>query len=318
MSSKLHISVDLDDVVLDYVGGVKDAIKKEFGVELKDEDFYQFDLHPILDPIVGRSWWSWMHDRHWIWSTFTAVDGAMGSLEILHKEGYYLELVTSKPDWARYSTFRWLGKWRPRFDRVTIVGPDDVKVEHTDADVLVDDKLANLLPFEREGRIGIMFNRPHNRADTFPRRANNWPEVVSIIRSLDIQKRDSNSWAAGLFDGEGSLGYDRRTGSKDGIQYPRARLQLAMSDEDVVRRFARWANGGTVYIKSTPEGRKTMYVWAATGQQTVMSVLERMLPYLGSRRGTRARRLLAWQKLRGSKVKDRVRRRVRNPNGTFA
>ena len=114
----MHIAVDLDDVVLDFVGGVRNAVKTEFGVELQDSDFTQFNLSPLLNPIIGRSWWSWMEDRAWIWAGFPAVDGAIGSLERLRRDGHYLECITSKPKWAEYNTWRWLGRWRPPFQRV--------------------------------------------------------------------------------------------------------------------------------------------------------------------------------------------------------
>ena len=96
-----HLAIDLDDVVLDYTGGVAEAVAMEFGVKLTAEDFTGWDLHPIVDPIIGRSWWAWMREREWLWANFSAVPGAMGGLEKLRRQGFYLECVTSKPQWAR-------------------------------------------------------------------------------------------------------------------------------------------------------------------------------------------------------------------------
>ena len=176
-----HLAIDLDDVCLDFTGGVKASVEREFGVVIPDDAFEAWDLHPILDPIIGRSWWKWLREREWLWANFPAVNGAIGGLERLRLEGFYLECVTSKPRWAEYNTWRWLGRWRPPFQRVTIVGDKDRKVDFTEADLLIDDKLKNLQEFVQAGRKGIMFDRPHNRHDQFPTRVGTWPELVETL-----------------------------------------------------------------------------------------------------------------------------------------
>lgn len=182
-----HIAVDLDDVVLDFVGGLRTALYMEYGVDLSEDDITDFNLKPFLDPIIGRSWWSWMRDRSWIWSHFPAVPGAIGTLDRLRREGYYLELVTSKPEWAEHNVYRWLGKWRPPFQRVTIVGPADNKADKTDARLIVDDKFENVRDFVAAGRSGLLFSRPHNRnvevGDGIVR-VNNWHEVYEAIKEV--------------------------------------------------------------------------------------------------------------------------------------
>jgi 5'(3')-deoxyribonucleotidase len=177
----MHVAVDLDDVVLDFVGGVRAAVKKEFGVELKPDDVNRWELGEILDPIIGRSWWSWLEDREWLWSTFPAIDGAMGGLERLRREGHYLELVTSKPRWAEHNVWKWLGKWRPPFNAVTIVAKDDVKRDFTRADLLVDDKPQNLAEFDPG--LKILFDRPHNRTEDRFSRAGSWLDVVRMVQN---------------------------------------------------------------------------------------------------------------------------------------
>jgi 5'(3')-deoxyribonucleotidase len=182
-----HIAVDLDDVVLDFVGGLRIALKKEYNVDLHEDTIKDFNLAPYLDPIIGRSWWAWLRDRDWLWQNFPAVDGAIGTLEKLRLEGYYLELVTSKPKWAEHATYQWLGKWRPPFQRVTIVSKDDVKADFTDARILIDDKMQNIKDFVNAGRTGLLFTRPHNRFEkegVSIIRVNNWQEVYREIKNL--------------------------------------------------------------------------------------------------------------------------------------
>lgn len=80
-----HIAVDLDDVVLDFCGGVRKAIETEYGVTLPE--FEEWDLHKSLDPIIGYSWWKWMKQRDWLWPNFPVIPGAIGALDQLRREG---------------------------------------------------------------------------------------------------------------------------------------------------------------------------------------------------------------------------------------
>lgn len=180
------IAIDLDDVVLDFVTGVREAVAREYDADLKEEDITDFNLRPVLDPIIGRSWWEWMRDRDWLWSNFGAVKGAIGTIDRMHRDGHYLEILTSKPEWARYNVWKWLGKWRPAVDRVTIVGPTDNKANFSQADVLIDDKLQNCNEWvaSRPGRRALLFTRPHNRRIKVGgsiHRVHNWHDVYKEI-----------------------------------------------------------------------------------------------------------------------------------------
>lgn len=181
-----HIAIDMDDVLVDFVGGLVTAIGTEYDVQITREQLEQcgWNLHPLLDPIVGRSWWSWLRDREWLWAGFPAVPGAIGGIDTLRRQGHYLELVTSKPEWAEHNVWKWLGKWRPAFHSVTIVSPGQVKAHYTSAQLLIDDKPENCDEFIRDGRTAVLFDAPHNRHYN-PRplglhRAVGWIDVIKI------------------------------------------------------------------------------------------------------------------------------------------
>ena len=107
-----------------------------------------------------------------------------------------------------------------------------------------------------------------------------------------IVNRDSElAWAAGLFEGEGSI-----------VQYnnggrPYLRLALRMTDEDVVRHFAVVANESVLgpYDHQQNDGhvRKPVWVCHVNGTRAAR-VLELFWPYLGSRRRARATELLSF------------------------
>jgi 5'(3')-deoxyribonucleotidase len=186
----MHIAVDMDDVVIDFVGGLITAMKTEHNVTIAPEQITQWDLHPLLDPIIGYSWWTWLQKREWIWATFPPVPGSIGTIERLRSDGHYLELVTNKPQWAEHNVWKWLGKWRPAFNRVTIVdGASSIrKVDVTEASILIDDKPQNCQEFLDQERKAILFRRPHNLTHptlmTDMEEATNWFDVYKIVSDM--------------------------------------------------------------------------------------------------------------------------------------
>ena len=181
-----HIALDLDDVILDFTGGVALAVKKEYGVEVV---FNDWDMSKVLNPIIGYNWWTWMREREWLWANFDAVDGAIGGIESLRRRGHYLEIVTSKPDWAEHNVWKWMGKWRPRVNKVTITGPKDDKIRFTNASMIVDDKPETVNQWQDRGRRAILFERQHNKLVQEAMRpgvvvAHNWSEVVTMCNSF--------------------------------------------------------------------------------------------------------------------------------------
>ena len=178
------VACDLDNVVLDFYGGVRHAVETEYNVIVPP--FSTWDMHEVLDPIIGKSWWKWMRERDWLWPNFPAVPGAIGGLAQLRDAGYYVEIVTSKPEWAEFSVWKWLGKWRPPANRVTIVNMDIRKVDATDADVLIDDKLKNVVDFADDDRYGVLFSAESNLHESeLPNgvvRAKDWHAAVDLVR----------------------------------------------------------------------------------------------------------------------------------------
>jgi hypothetical protein len=88
------------------------------------------------------------------------------------------------------------------------------------------------------------------------------------------------AWAAGLFEGEGTIVIDAR----------RVRLTVRMTDEDVLTHF-RDVVGGHVYGPyqyQQPDGhvRKPFWVWHSDGQDAA-AVARLLEPWLGKRRRAR-------------------------------
>jgi hypothetical protein len=89
---------------------------------------------------------------------------------------------------------------------------------------------------------------------------------------------EERGWAAGLFEGEGSVGLWGR-------KRPRIRASLEMNDEDSVRRFHRFIGFGSV-SRSTRASRpdKATWSWTATGRANVTTLEFLISGLLGKRR----------------------------------
>jgi hypothetical protein len=101
------------------------------------------------------------------------------------------------------------------------------------------------------------------------------------------------AWAAGLFEGEGSVGMTGRN------KAPQPRMSIGMSDKDVLDEFARIVGIGKVYGpyrgqgRKTPEHYKPMYMWRPGRITEIQQVLRAFWPYLGERRRAEASGMIA-------------------------
>lgn len=95
------------------------------------------------------------------------------------------------------------------------------------------------------------------------------------------------SWAAGLFEGEGSIFCD---------SHKRATAAVNMTDRDVVERFAAVAQMGTIrgpYKYSASNNHKPTWVWRIQGYRRVARLFTMFEPWLCSRRTARFKEVLA-------------------------
>jgi hypothetical protein len=98
-------------------------------------------------------------------------------------------------------------------------------------------------------------------------------------------------WAAGLFEGEGSILIAPPRNNRPGTNTPY--MSMGSVDRDVLERFATVA-GGKVYGPyqgqghKTPEHWKPIYQWRLHGVERVQLLLREFWPYLGERRRAKA------------------------------
>jgi hypothetical protein len=85
-------------------------------------------------------------------------------------------------------------------------------------------------------------------------------------------------WAAGLFDADGCITFNAG----------RARVELGMTDIDLVEDFAELMPGGHHSVDPRSVENKIFYRYTIRSRDAVKDALQRMLPFLGQRRTVRA------------------------------
>lgn len=195
MVESKHLAIDLDDVCLDFYGTLIDAVNEQFDAELTRSSFEEWDLGPVLEPIIGGNWWKWWKAQD-LWQTARPVRGVLGGLRHLRKNGYYLEVVTSKPEWAERATWEWQGRVKLPVHQFTIVEMGKRKVDTTDADILIDDKPANCYEFVDDGRKAILFSsRTAHESSAVLRpgmvRALRWAAIPTVLEALEYEEARS-------------------------------------------------------------------------------------------------------------------------------
>lgn len=91
----------------------------------------------------------------------------------------------------------------------------------------------------------------------------------------------SIEWLAGLLEGEGCFGRYSAGPKQPHLRY--ARIQLGMTDEDVVRRVHEFTGVGHVYEPKQRPGCKRIWIWHARNHEAE-SLMQKLHPLMGLRR----------------------------------
>lgn len=113
---------------------------------------------------------------------------------------------------------------------------------------------------------------------------------------MDIS-REEIIWAAGLFEGEGSIVWTSYPSRHRTKRYTRCQVSLHTTDKDVLERFVKAIGFGTIngpytYVSRKIRKRKPSWYWAVAGHERVQTTIAMLWPWLGERRQKRAKEVL--------------------------
>lgn len=94
------------------------------------------------------------------------------------------------------------------------------------------------------------------------------------------------AWVAGILEGEGCFYLNKKANA------PVCRVQVLMSDEDVINKLAETTGCGSVYRLTKKPNRKQVWGWTVAKQLDVHDILLRVKPYMMARRRAKLDELL--------------------------
>jgi hypothetical protein len=105
---------------------------------------------------------------------------------------------------------------------------------------------------------------------------------------LDLTETDI-AWIAGLLEGEGYFGIDNR--SKDTYKVsktpPAPFIKISMVDEDIIQRLSKLLDKSYFSPSRKTVKGKQVYTLHIAEKEKVLFILQKILPYMGVRRGER-------------------------------
>lgn len=97
------------------------------------------------------------------------------------------------------------------------------------------------------------------------------------------------AWIAGLLEGEGYFGIDNR--SKDRYEIsktpPAPFIKISMVDEDIIQRLSKLLDKSYFSPSRKTVTGKQVYTLHIGEKEKVLFILQKILPYMGMRRGER-------------------------------
>lgn len=111
------------------------------------------------------------------------------------------------------------------------------------------------------------------------------------LKNPFVIDREMLAWAAGLFEGEGTIA-TRRIGKRE--QDRAIVASIRMTDEDVIRKFCKIIQMGTVREPSKPKNPKwkPLWTWQVGSFEKSQALAAILWPWLCSRRRSKITQLL--------------------------
>jgi hypothetical protein len=104
---------------------------------------------------------------------------------------------------------------------------------------------------------------------------------------LDLTETDI-AWIAGLLEGEGYFGIDdHQRNYKVSKSPPAPFIKISMVDEDIIQRLSKLLNKSYFLPSRKTVTGKQVYTLYIGEKEKVLFVLQKILPYMGVRRGER-------------------------------
>jgi 5'(3')-deoxyribonucleotidase/uncharacterized protein with PQ loop repeat len=188
---KLRVAVDMDEVIADAFGKTLRAYNERTGRAVTTEQIAREGIETMfaadsLTPGLKTALDDMFHDRTFF-ADLELIEGSQQALRDLSKD-FEIFIASAAMDVPTSfdAKYQWLLKYFPFIPSSHYIFCGDKSI--LDADFLIDDRPRHFDHFRGQG---ILFTAPHNINRPAKLRANNWPDVVRILREASAVKESA-------------------------------------------------------------------------------------------------------------------------------
>ena len=187
------ILIDVDDVVADLMPSWLEQYNNEYNDNLTPDKITTWDISSLVVPDAKNRIYEIINNHRFYYSVQPVV-GALEGILSLRKSGHRVIFVTSAMVGHAGDKLRWLQ--HNRFLDPGKINDDDY-IEVADktlvkGDIIIDDRVKNVLGYVKTGGCAILFSRPWNSElaadDECLFRAADWNEVVRTVEIIVANK----------------------------------------------------------------------------------------------------------------------------------
>jgi 5'(3')-deoxyribonucleotidase len=172
----MRIGIDLDGVSADFIP----SYAKACAVKIDPEQLTHWTALEEIVPF-GHGVWEWLeHNDPKIFHDLTPIPGAIEGIKELRSNGHTIVIITARPKWAKGSAEYWLNTNNIPYDEIHETH-DKTSVS---CDIYIDDADHNLKELSHIGHT-IRMVQPWNSHQAYVYDANNWPDILEIIRNIE-------------------------------------------------------------------------------------------------------------------------------------
>lgn len=189
----MRIAIDIDGVLYEWADTARYLLSRYTDSKVPHPRSW-YGLRDAVDTDA----WNWLWSEHGgiaagLFRHGDVVNGAVDGVMALVRQGHELVIATHRPRAAIRDTLAWIDYTWSRCDPYPWSGVhllcEQEPKSTVPADILVDDKGANIREWADAGRIGILFRRPWSGLRAGPRTrpwrvASSWGAVVSIVEDV--------------------------------------------------------------------------------------------------------------------------------------
>jgi len=191
--NKLNLGFDIDGVITDFSQPLLEAVRRNYGLNLKVSDIYCFDLHVVLgithseeEQVIVEA----------VKEDLPLNIGAKETLERLSLEGNYIYLLTSRYSHLRDLTESWLKEKNIPYNQLHFLHNGKKYLAEIDQlDLVVEDSVQEALGWSQKVEKILIYDQPWNKTlnvRKLTKRVFNWNQIYDEICKLKIERRASH------------------------------------------------------------------------------------------------------------------------------